>query len=388
MLAIGGCSIGSMASSSRSFPSARPTAQSCSSASAWRPPRPGEHRACLSSACSTLPPRRPPAPRTREGEYLNEAVRGRRPAGPTPRHRAGSARVGHPRIPDQESPGRRRSQRDPAPEASVRFRHPRCGALVSLEASGSHRDHIEGGRQGIVGKVKPIVERARDASVEVTMGGRPVFLAELERYSERAQLLFPLAIVVVGLIHYEAFRTLQGLILPLVTALLAVIWGLGAMGLFKTPMDAFNVTTPILIFAVAAGHAVQILKRYYEEYHRLAQSGAMPASAVSRQAVVESLTRVGPVMLAAGIVAGLGFLSLVVFEVATIRTFGVFTALGIFSALVLELTFIPALRSLLPAPGPRESRRESERRIWDRFTETIAEGVLGTRRRRVYAVVT
>src|SRR5438876_89739 len=128
-------------------------------------------------------------------------------------------------------------------------------------------------------------------------------------------------------------------------AVLAVIWGLGAMGLFKTPMDAFNVTTPILIFAVAAGHAVQILKRYYEEYHRLARSGTMPASAASRQAVVESLTRVGPVMLAAGIVAGLGFLSLVVFEVATIRTFGVFTALGIFSALVLELTFIPALRS-------------------------------------------
>src|SRR5713226_2482083 len=244
------------------------------------------------------------------------------------------------------------------------------------------------GFQGIVGKVKPIVERARDASVEVAVGGRPIFLAELERYSERAKLLFPLAIIVVGLIHYEAFRTLQGLILPLLTALLAVIWGLGAMGLFKTTMDAFNVTTPILIFAVAAGHAVQILKRYYEEYHRLARSGTMPASAVSRQAVVESLTRVGPVMLAAGIVAGLGFLSLVVFEVATIRTFGLFTALGIFSALVLELTFIPALRSLLPPPGPRESRRESEHRVWDRLTETIAEWVLGPRRRRVYAVVT
>src|SRR3989441_6738304 len=157
------------------------------------------------------------------------------------------------------------------------------------------------------------------------------------------------------------------------------------MGLVKVPMDAFNVTTPILIFAVAAGHAVQILKRYYEEYHRLARSGTMPASAASRQAVVESLTRVGPVMLAAGIVAGLGFLSLVVFEVATIRTFGVFTALGIFSALVLELTFIPALRSLLPPPGQRESRRETEHRIWDLATETIAGWVLGRGRRRIYA---
>ena len=244
-----------------------------------------------------------------------------------------------------------------------------------------------GGFQGIMGKVRPIVDRERDGSVEIAVGGRPVYLAQLERYSQRAELLFPLAVLLVGLIHYEAFRTLQGLILPLVTALLAVVWGLGMMGLVHAPMDAFNVTTPILIFAVAAGHAVQILKRYYEEYHRLGRSGTARAATASRQAVVESLVRVGPAMLAAGIVAGLGFLSLVVFEVATIRTFGVFTALGISSALILELTFIPALRSLLPPPGPRESRRESEHRVWDRITETIAEWVLGPGRRRIYAGV-
>jgi uncharacterized protein len=244
-----------------------------------------------------------------------------------------------------------------------------------------------GGFQGIMDKVQPIVDRERDNSVEIAVGGRPVYLAQLERYSQRAELLFPVAILVVGLIHYEAFRTLQGLFLPLVTALLAVVWGLGMMGLVNAPMDAFNVTTPILIFAVAAGHAVQILKRYYEEYHRLGRSHTAPAAAASRQAVVESLTRVGPAMLAAGIVAGLGFLSLVIFEVATIRTFGVFTALGIFSALILELTFIPALRSLLPPPGQRESRRESEHRVWDRITGTIADWVLGPGRRRIYVGV-
>src|SRR6266496_2323876 len=173
-----------------------------------------------------------------------------------------------------------------------------------------------GGFQGIMDKVQPIVDRERDDSVEIAIGGRPVYLAQLERYSQRAELLFPVAILVVGLIHYEAFRTLQGLFLPLVTALLAVVWGLGMMGLVHAPMDAFNVTTPILIFAVAAGHAVQILKRYYEEYHRLGLRGGAPAAETSRQAVVESLVRVGPAMLAAGIVAGLGFLSLVIFEVA------------------------------------------------------------------------
>ena len=237
---------------------------------------------------------------------------------------------------------------------------------------------------GILERVRPIVDRERDGAVNIHVAGLPVFVAEVERYSQRMAFLFPLAVLITGLIHYEAFRTVQGLVLPLVTALLAVVWGLGVMRLAGVPMDVFNGTTPILILAVAAGHAVQILKRYYEEYHRLREDGGLAPTEANRVAVVESIARIGPVMLTAGSVAALGFLSLVVFEITTIRTFGVFTGLGILSALVLEMTFIPALRSLLPAPGEREGRRERERRLWDRVTETLAGWVIGPGRRRLY----
>ncbi|PYM03365.1 MAG: hypothetical protein DMD82_17105 [Candidatus Rokuibacteriota bacterium] len=236
-----------------------------------------------------------------------------------------------------------------------------------------------GGFRAIMEKVRPIVDRERDDSVQVAVSGLPVFLDQLEKYSQRMGFLFPLAVLITGLIHYEAFRTIQGLVLPLVTALLAVIWGLGVMGLGGVPMDVFNSTTPILILAVAAGHAVQILKRYYEEYGRLRQTTTLTPAEANRAAVVESVTRIGPAMLTAGIVAALGFFSLTVFKITTIRTFGVFV-----SALILEMTFIPALRSLLPAPKERESRRERERRVWDRITETIAAWVSGPRRRRIY----
>ena len=239
------------------------------------------------------------------------------------------------------------------------------------------------GFQGMVEKVRRIVEPERDASVEIVVGGFPVYLAAVEGYSQRMAFLFPIAVLVIGLIHYEAFRTVQGLILPLVTALLAVVWGLGIMGFAGVPMDAFNATTPILILAVAAGHAVQILKRFYEEYHRLHAAGLPPREA-NRRAVVESIVRIGPVMLTAGSVAALGFFSLLVFEIRTIRTFGVFTGLGILSALAVEMTLIPALRSLLPAPGQREERRERERRVWDRIPAAIAGWVAGPGRRQIY----
>jgi uncharacterized protein len=240
----------------------------------------------------------------------------------------------------------------------------------------------QGGFRAIMGQIRAIADREREPSVDIALGGMPVFLAEIEGYSQRMTVLFPLAVLIVGLIHYEAFRTVQGLLLPLVTALLAVAWGLGVMGLADVPMDVFNVTTPVLILAVAAGHAVQILKRYYEEYHRLRETTLITPREANRAAVVEAVARIGPVMLTAGSVAALGFFSLVVFEISSIRTFGVFTGLGILSALVLEMTFIPALRSLLPAPGAAEGRRQ--RRIWTWATEAIARLVTGSRRWRIY----
>ena len=231
------------------------------------------------------------------------------------------------------------------------------------------------GFREVMDKVQIVLDQAKTPQVTVISSGTAVFFANVERFSARMAYLFPIALVLIGLVHFEAFRTRQGMILPLVTALLAVIWSLGIMGAARVSMDAFNATTPILILAVAAGHAVQILKRYYEEYERLrALHPRDPLSALNDRAVVESLAKVAPVMLTAGLVAALGFFSLITFEIATIRTFGIFTGLGILSALLIELTFIPALRSYLPAPQPQSKAQPEagcaesrENRVWDRL---------------------
>ena len=81
---------------------------------------------------------------------------------------------------------------------------------------------------------------------------------------------------------------------------------MGFMGVFRQPLDIFNSPTPILILAIAAGHAVQLLKRYYEEYAALVDAGRLSPKEANREAVVRSLVGVGPVMLIAGGVAALG----------------------------------------------------------------------------------
>src|SRR5436189_2486494 len=135
-----------------------------------------------------------------------------------------------------------------------------------------------------------------DGTFDYRLSGPVVFLSQLSAYAGRMILYFPLALLVIGLVHYEAFRTLQALFLPLLTALLSVLWAVGLMGLLGVPLDPFNTTTPILILAVAAGHAVQVLKRFYEEFDRTHDVAA---------ALAESPARVRPGIVAAGRVGAL-----------------------------------------------------------------------------------
>lgn len=239
------------------------------------------------------------------------------------------------------------------------------------------------GFQKMVEPVRAVVDAERGPEVNITLGGNPIYLDKTETFAQRINILFPIAILVIALSHFEAFRTKQGLILPLVTALMAVGWGMGFMGLVHQPLDIFNSPTPILILAVAAGHAVQMLKRYYEEYGKLRHIGILSPRDANREAVIRSLTGIGPVMMIAGGVAALGFFSLLVFDIATIRSFGVFTGVGILSAVLLEMTFIPAVRSLLPPPSDKDLVRENKTRIWDRIPHWVGVQLVSRPRRHI-----
>ena len=311
-----------------------------------------------------------------------------------------------------------------------------------------------GGFGFIANKINAIAEKEMDDSVDIAVTGYPAFLGMIEKYSGRMKFLLLAALVIIGLIHYEAFRTIQGLLLPLLTPLVAVEWSKGFMGLADVPLDIFNMSTPILILAVGAGHAVQMLKRYYEEYNRLnpnpeaavglppitqskssnlfawigiwilcalpyaylawssAAAGvwipisilfallpwfycywvrpfklASPQSIeASRQAVKDSILKIGPVMLTAGLVAACGFFSLYVFDIISIKVFGIFSGIGILSVLVVELTLIPAMRAVLPPPREKEARMEREERFWDRLTNFYSDTLLGPNRNRIFVV--
>ena len=139
------------------------------------------------------------------------------------------------------------------------------------------------------------------------------------------------------------------------------------MTLIGRRVTPWTAVTAILVLSVAAGHAVQILKRYYECYAELGDN---------RAAVAASIRRIGPVMAIACGIAAAGFASLATFGIPAVRDFGLMAAFGILSALVLELTFIPAVRALLHAPRSAEALAERTHRRLDAAIDAITRRVL------------
>ena len=227
-------------------------------------------------------------------------------------------------------------------------------------------------------EMRTVVERERDATVDIHYGGSPVIGEAADRQFMTMPIFFGSALLVIMVIQLWSFRSVQGMLLPVVTGILSVIWSLGLMALLGVHMDPLNVTTPILVLAVAAGHAIQILKRYYEEYNRLL-AGGMPPRDANRAAVVESMVRVGPVMITAGLIAAITLFSLAGTGITMVRHFGVFAGCGVLATMVLEMTIIPALRSALRPPKQRETASERKAGVLDRFLIGVADNLVGGR---------
>jgi predicted RND superfamily exporter protein len=186
-----------------------------------------------------------------------------------------------------------------------------------------------------------LVEPFRDRPVDFYFAGETMFAMMNLDMSREIAWRIPFTFLVIAVMLLVSFRSVQGMLVPMLTATLSTVWGLGLMGWTGIVIDGWNVAVPILLIAVAAGHSAQMLKRYAEEVER---------SHDNRAAVVASTVSMGPVMIAAGTTAALGFASLALFGVRALGNFGLSCAYGIASAVVLEMSFIPALRSLLPAP--------------------------------------
>jgi uncharacterized protein len=158
-------------------------------------------------------------------------------------------------------------------------------------------------------------------------------------------LFIPLTLLLIVVALFLSFRSLRGVLLPTVTVVVSLIWTLGIMVLAGSRLSLGNIALPPLVLVLGTAYSLHIVAEYYELAH--------PGRPVN-EVVLETLQVTSLPLFIAALSTVLGFLSLIVNSIVSIRELGLYASVGISIAFVLSVVLVPALLVLLPLPTRRE----------------------------------
>jgi predicted RND superfamily exporter protein len=222
-----------------------------------------------------------------------------------------------------------------------------------------------------------IVEPLQDANTDIFIAGRPILEGWMYRYLPRMAKVFLVTIAVMVLLLAAAFRSKRGVILPVCSAVMATVWGMGTLALCGYSLSPTTILIPFLIAALEICHSTQFIKRYYEELHTNAHN-TLAAAQKSLQALFV------PAVISV-CTDGAGFLSLYAVPIPIIKSMALGGGMGVVSILFTTMIFIPTMLSLLPPPKRLEVDREEASTMVNRLLSLIA--VAGQRAHQRWAVL-
>ena len=150
----------------------------------------------------------------------------------------------------------------------------------------------------------------------------------------------PIALAIVLVVLWFSFRTVRGVVLPVLTVLLALVWTLGIMVLLGESLSLGTFILPPLLLVVGSSYAMHVMARYYEQ---------VEAGAPADEVVVRGFQRVWLPLSISALTTVIGFASLMVNRITAIWDLGLFAAIGVVCLTVTSLTFLPAALQLMPA---------------------------------------
>ena len=209
----------------------------------------------------------------------------------------------------------------------------------------------------------------------VYYAGAPFQLTEISRLMVRDMIyLIPAAVLLIVLTLFASFRSIRGVILPLVSVGISTVWVIGIMALLRIPFSLVTNVIPVVLMATGSAYGIHVVSAFGE---------VKPSADRVRDSQTALRSVVLPVFLAA-ITTFAGFLSFVFGSyLGMIREFGLFSALGVLFALLVSLTFVPAVLSFLPARRPRVPGGGPAGRTPGRRHRTVrGEAAPGDHRRR------
>ncbi len=201
---------------------------------------------------------------------------------------------------------------------------------------------------------KKIMEKINGLPVKNNyyFAGSPFMVTYVSKVvSHDLAILIPISFLIITLLLYLSFHSARGVVLPLLTAGLAIVWSMGLFSALGMKLSMVSNNVPIIILAVGTAYVIHILNQFD---HRKEQGKIIKLKNTLSLMIV-------PVSLSA-LTTMVGFLSFIFGAYLNmIRDFGLLAALGTFFSGLLALIFVPALISVLPAKDPVSTKQKHKK---------------------------
>ena len=174
-------------------------------------------------------------------------------------------------------------------------------------------------------------------------------LAALEADLRRFLLLTPPLILAC---LFWAFRTRRGVVAPAVAIAAAMLWTLGLLALSGGTLNFCTILLPTIVAVNGLSYAIHLLNAYHESCAR---------GGDHREILARTMAQQTPALAMAAFTTAIGFGSLALSDIHSLRQLGVFSGAGILLAFGLCVVLIPCLLSFLPLPAKKAHRHRGLR---------------------------
>jgi len=219
-------------------------------------------------------------------------------------------------------------------------------AGLSFEA---HENRVkEALMEGLLNGVEEIESKEKDADHNLYFMGPQLIQAQMTSMGGRhiplaAAVMFVL--IVVALV--VRFRTLQGVLVPVVVMVLSLLWSMGMLGVSGIGFNPMALTFPLILGLFSLAYGVLVLEGYNRSHETTGDKGeAIGAGYGNAPAAASILT------------AGLAIVCLCVTRVPMLKDLAWLGLFWLVGTAVVVLVFLPVLMSLLPAPGSSRPVRD------------------------------
>jgi len=201
---------------------------------------------------------------------------------------------------------------------------------------------------------KEIKSKIKNLNLPETLyfGGLPMMMNDIsDLILADIVWLLPIVFVIIALILLLSFKSFRGVLLPLLTACIAVIWTIGIMVVTGYELTIISNIIPVVLLAVGSAYPIHVLNNIN---HTLGKD--------RKQILIKALAYIMVPVFLAAVTTAMGFISFVFGAYLTmIKDFGIFTAVGTLIALLLSIFFVPALISAFSMYGKKVETDQPEK---------------------------